>query len=98
MTEVDLVSFYGDVNLGNYKLGNSDGTWGEEHKRFSGFVTHDDKRQVSGSSPSPGGEFDGDKRICTLAFSYAGPGEYLLVISDKVGGFKNYLIDVAEGK
>lgn len=94
MTEVDATLFYGDVNLDNYNVSNDDESKQEGFRRFERIVTYDGKERFSCNNSVPGGEYKGNKRVCTLAFSYAGPGEYLLVISDKVGGFKNYLIEV----
>lgn len=94
-TEVGATLFLGDINLGNYYPSALDekGENIESYRRFNSQVTYDGKYKFS-CNLSAGAEYEENKRVCTIAFSYAGSGEYLLVLSDKVGGFKNYLIEV----
>lgn len=90
--EVDSTLFFEDVNLGNYYAYGTEDRM-EGFRRFKSSVNYNGEEKYS-CNLSPKAEYEGDKRICTIGFSYAGPGEYLLVLSDKVGGFKNYLIEV----
>ena len=94
---IDAKLFFDDMNLGKYFYGDilEDGSNFKKVARYTNIIKVDGEELYSCYASGASG-FDEATgiRTCALSFSYTGPGEYLLAMSDGAGGFKNYLIDV----
>ena len=94
---IDAKLFLDDINLGKYFYGTvlEDGSNFKKVARYTNLIKIDSEEFYSCYAPGASGlNEETGVRTCSLSFSYAGPGEYLLAMSDGAGGVKNYLIDI----